>query len=185
MMAFRMSGQTACRLGVAVAMCASMASGGCAPLASGGSSGMHVIPAGAAVVPATPERSSFTVPLVAADGGSEHGADKTPGSAMISVRRDNVLVYAIQIDNAAGRTFTQAQVLRLDGDKAVEVIATLFSDVMLRGRRISVRGTASLSRLLPPDALLAHVREHPGEYRVVVRGERHPVGSLTGSLGSR
>jgi hypothetical protein len=142
-----------------------------------------MIPLGAAVVPSTPERSSFTVSLVAADGKERRTAGKGPGSVSISVRSDNVVVYALEISNVAGETFTQAQVVRIAADSSVDVVATLFADVMMRGR-ISVRGTASLARSLPPDALLAHMREHPGEYRVVVRGERHPVGSLTGSLGS-
>ncbi|MEP7345942.1 MAG: hypothetical protein ABI877_11770 [Gemmatimonadaceae bacterium] len=148
-------------------------------------SGLRVIPMGASVAPTTPERSSFEVMLVATDGNEGTPAGKATGSTSISVRGDNSLEYEVEIDNVGGETFTQAQVVRVvAADSTVDVIATLFSDVMMRDHRISVRGTASLARSLPPDALLAHVREHPSEYRVIVRSERHPVGSLTGSLGS-
>ncbi len=164
--------------------CVCLPSAACARLSSEQSRGLRVIPTGAAVAPSAPERSSFSVPLVAADLGMARVDGKPQGSASISVRDDNVVVYMVEIDNIDRQTFTQAQVVRVSADSSAEVIATLFADVMLRGARISVRGTASLSRMLPPDALLAHVREHPGEYRVVVRGARHPAGSLTGWLGN-
>jgi len=173
------------RLRVCVSLCAGLTGTGCAGLPPAGAHSMRVIPAGTAVAPATPERSFFSIALVAADETATTAGGKPFGSATISVRRDNVLVYGIQIPNASGETYTQAQVVRKEPDGGVDVIATLFSDVMMRGTRISVRGTASLSRTLPPDALLAQVREHPDQYQIVVRGERHPSGTLTGSLGSR
>lgn len=145
---------------------------------------MQVIPDGAALTPMTPERSLFNVPLTLADGKGIGRAGTGLGSVTVSVRQDNSVLYSVEIDNAAGETFTQAQVVRTSTDGTVDVVATLFSEVMMRGRRISVRGTASLARSLPPDALLARVREHPGEYQVIVRGERHPVGTLSGALGA-
>lgn len=147
-------------------------------------SGMRMIPVGAAVAPAAPERSSFSVPLVAADGGAGNAVGQGTGTASISVRNDNVLVYSVDVNNAANESFTQAQLVRVTPDSVIDVIATLFSDIVFRNRYISIRGTATLARTLPPDALLAHVREHPDEYRLIVRSERHPAGTLVGFLGT-
>ncbi|MFN8571127.1 MAG: hypothetical protein U0132_03660 [Gemmatimonadaceae bacterium] len=100
----------------------------------------------------------------------------------MATRSDNVLLYSLTIDNRSGDSFTQAQLVQVRPDSSADVVATLFSDVMMRGRRISVRGTASLVRTLPPEELLAHVREHPGTYQVRVQAERRE-GLLVGFLG--
>jgi hypothetical protein len=147
---------------------------------------MRLIPQGAAVAPAAVEHSTFKMPLVAAVGdlNDRHGGWKK-GWAKVSVRRDNVLVYEIQINDAGGETFTQAQVVRVTTDSTLDVVATLFSDVMIRGPRISVRGTASLSRSVPPEELLTAIVEHPDAYRVLIKGDQHPQGALMGFLGAK
>lgn len=157
--------------------------GACASVTQARQSGMRALPDGAALVPAAPERSSFSVALTEAEGTAAASARKPLGSLTLTVRSDNVVTYAVQIDNVEGETFTQALLVRVAPDSSADVVATLFSEVMMRGRRIRVRGSASLARSLPPEALLAHIRERPSEYEVIVRGERHPFGSLVGNLG--
>ncbi len=133
------------------------------------------------MAPAAPERDDFEMPLSKSD---ELGLVPRPvrGTVSVSTRSDNVLLYSLSIDNQSGDSYTQAQLVQVRSDSTTDVVATLFSDVMMRGRRISVRGTASLVRTLPPEELLAHVREHPGTYQVRVQAERRE-GLLVGFLG--
>lgn len=133
------------------------------------------------MAPAAPERDDFEMPLSRSD---ELGLVPRPvrGTVSVSTRSDNVLLYSLSIDNQSGDSYTQAQLVQVRSDSTTDVVATLFSDVMMRGRRISVRGTASLVRTLPPEELLAHVREHPGTYQVRVQAERRE-GLLVGFLG--
>ncbi len=146
---------------------------------------LRAIPAGAAVRPVAAERSSFSIPLYAVSGSEAEKPAVTSGSATLSLRPDNVIEYRVRIVNSSRHTFTQAQVVHVASDSTFDVIATLFADVTMRGARISVRGTASLSRFLPPEALLARIREHPEEYRVVIRGNQPASGTLAGPLGGR
>lgn len=142
---------------------------------------IRVVPSGSALAPATRERDLFEMPLSRTDE-----LDQRPrpvrGTVSVATRSDNVLLYSLTIDNRSGDSFTQAQLVQVRPDSSADVVATLFSDVMMRGRRISVRGTASLVRTLPPEELLAHVREHPGTYQVRVQAERRE-GLLVGFLG--
>ncbi|MFN8583197.1 MAG: hypothetical protein U0163_19745 [Gemmatimonadaceae bacterium] len=164
---------TGAALLVALIGCAS------APRPAGSRSAVSVVPAGTALVPVSRERETFDVDLVTA---SDAKPPIVRGTASIATRPDNVLLYAISIDNVSEDSFTQAQLVHVLSDSSTDVVATLFSDAMVRGRRISVRGTATLVRTLPPDELLAHVREHPGTYRIRVQAERSS-GALVGYLG--
>lgn len=141
-------------------------------------SSIAIVPNGSAIVPASRMRSAFDVRLV--PKGQSPTATGGVGRVTISARPDEVLEYSLQIDNRARDTYTQATLLRVTPDSTSDVVAVLFADVMLRGPRISVRGTASLMRTAAPEVLLAELRGHMGEYVVQVEGANR---SLVGYLG--
>lgn len=129
-------------------------------------------------------RDEFTAALeLRATGGAELVVRTKPsGSVRLNWRNDDVLEYDLKLSGCEGIHFTTARIVRLSPEGNSEVVATLFSDMLLTGPHVQMRGTGSLARGIRSRDLAEEIQDRPGSFLVRVSSQSDDSVVLEGIL---
>lgn len=104
------------------------------------------------------------------------------GSLKLNWRNGDILEYDLKLSDCEGIHFTTAQIVRRSPDGASEIVATLFSDMLLTGPHVQMRGTGSVARGIHPGSLAADIQDQPGAFLVRVASQADDTVVLEGVL---
>lgn len=129
-------------------------------------------------------RDEFTAALElrATGGGQLVVRAKPSGSLRLNWRDDDVLEYDLKLADCEGIHFTTARIVRLTPEGGSEVVATLFSDMLLTGPHVQMRGTGSLARGIRSGTLAEEIQDSPGSFLVRVSSQSDDSVVLEGIL---
>lgn len=128
-------------------------------------------------------RDEFTAQLeLRAASGELVKAVHPSGTLKLNWRDDDVLEYDLKLSDCEGIHFTTAQIVRRTDDGVPGVVATLFTDMLLTGPHVQMRGTGSVARGVRLGTLAEEIQERPGAFVVRVTSQADDSVVLEGVL---
>jgi hypothetical protein len=104
------------------------------------------------------------------------------GQLTIELEEESGFEYHLEIRGAAGATYVAGHVRRQLPDSTHELVAVLFSDMVLTGQFVQLRGTAPLARGVAVAEVADALRRDPASFVVHIESRPGRGGALHGVL---
>jgi hypothetical protein len=128
-------------------------------------------------------RMSYTAQLSIGTTEDDGAAQPAPSGTMrLAMRVDDTFEYQLTLRDADHVAYVAGHLYRTGPDHASGPVATFFSDVVLNGRYVQLRGTGAIARTLKPSEVLEEVRSHPTSFEVRIEPRTGSRWRLSGVL---